>query len=300
MSKLNGFQVIERKLWQSVKSQAEITEKQLQGLADKFPMFDPVEIKVIYQPLLALLELKIAEQRKQNHQIQRWYPVIKAQPFIIGIAGSVAVGKSTMAELLVAMLKIALPKLSIELISTDSFLYNNAYLQEHSLMQDKGFPISYDTAKFVEFLKAFKQQSSDLKIPIYSHQTYDILADEQQAINKADVLIVEGINALQRIATDIMPIDLMDYKIYIDADESMIEKWFLERFEKLVLSAKPKTYYYQFKDDLPAGKLLARKTWANINVINLHRYIAPSINNADLVLIKEEKHHLKAVAFRKY
>lgn len=229
-------------------------------------------------------------------------------PFIIGIAGSVAVGKSTVARLLKELLARWPSSPKVELITTDGFLLPNSKLRRRRLMNRKGFPESYDSKALLKFLSAVKAGEPEVAAPLYSHLTYDVLKGETRTIRRPDILIFEGINVLQ--SSDLpkhgrtIPFisDFFDFSIYIDADERDIERWYVERFMSLreTAFANPKSFFHRYsKLSEDAAYAIAQGLWDNINAINLHQNILPTRPRADLVMRKGPDHLIEKVALRK-
>jgi type I pantothenate kinase len=229
-------------------------------------------------------------------------------PFVIGIAGSVAVGKSTTARVLKELLRRWPSSPKVDLITTDGFLHPNAVLERENLMQRKGFPESYDTGAILKFLSAIKAGQPNVKAPVYSHLVYDVVPNEYTIIDRPDILVFEGINVLQSrdLPADgkIVPMvsDFFDFSIYIDAEEKLINNWYVARFMRLRETAfrDPNSYFHRYasiSDDEALS--IAEGLWANINLKNLRQNILPTRPRADLILRKGPNHLIEQVALRK-
>jgi type I pantothenate kinase len=227
---------------------------------------------------------------------------------VIGIAGSVAVGKSTTARILKELLTRWPSSPKVDLVTTDGFLYPNAVLQRENLMQRKGFPESYDTGAILRFLAAIKAGQPDVKAPSYSHLVYDVLPNEYKIIDRPDILIFEGINVLQSrdlpAGGKIVPMvsDFFDFSIYIDADESRIHDWYVTRFMGLRETAfrDPNSFFHRYASISEEEALsIAEGLWQNINLKNLRENILPTRPRADLILRKGQNHLIEQVALRK-
>lgn len=274
---------------------------------------DPVdldEVRRIYLSVSRLLSAHVEssqllfEQRKQFLTLSDEAKT----PFVIGIAGSVAVGKSTTARILAELLARWPSSPKVDLITTDGFLYPNAVLTREKLMDRKGFPESYDTGALLRFLSAIKAGQPNVKAPTYSHLTYDVLPNNFQVIDRPDILIFEGINVLQSrsLPADgkIVPMvsDFFDFSIYIDAEEDLIHKWYVERFMRLRETAfkSPESYFNRYAAVSEKEALsIAEGLWRNINLKNLRQNILPTRPRADLILQKGENHLIETVALRK-
>ena len=227
----------------------------------------------------------------------------KRVPFVIGIAGSVAVGKSTVARLLKEMLSRWPSTPRVELVTTDGFLHPNAELERRGLMARKGFPESYDRKALLKFVADIKSGVGSVSAPIYSHLSYDI-TDQRVVVESPDVVIIEGLNVLQPPAPgqEVALSDYFDFKIYVDADVKHITKWFMRRFEKLREGAftNPASYFHRYAE-LPLEKALERagEIWQTINLPNLTENILPTRSRATLVLRKGEDHKVESVLLRK-
>lgn len=265
---------------------------EIKSLNDRISLED---VQDIYLPLIKLLQL-----RYQNHlewQMQKanfLHQKSERVPYIIGIAGSVAVGKSTIARLLSILLNKLLPDKRVELMTTDGFLYPNAELKRQGIMARKGFPESYDMEKLLQFMNDVKAGKSVVKAPTYSHQVYDVLPDQPLIIDHPDILIVEGINTLQLPSNQqIYVSDYFDTSLYVDADPQLIEKWYLQRFGMLLDTAftNPANYYYAYsKGPREKGVCDGQKVWQTVDLPNLTEYILPTRNRANFILHKTANH----------
>jgi type I pantothenate kinase len=229
-------------------------------------------------------------------------------PFIIGIAGSVAVGKSTTARILKELLRRWPSSPKVELVTTDGFLYPNEVLRAEGRMERKGFPDSYDAGAILNFLSSMKAGMSHVEAPVYSHLTYDVVAGEHVKIDRPDILIFEGINVLQvrDLPADGKAVpfvsDFFDFSIYIDADPVLIHKWYINRFMKLRETAfrDPQSFFHRYSQlSEEAALSIAEGLWTNINLKNLFENILPTRPRADLILRKGENHMIEEVALRK-
>lgn len=279
--------------------------KELQGINEDLTMREATEV---YLPLSRLLNLYVAARQRRNSVLQEFLGQNEHMPpFIIGIAGSVAVGKSTTARLLKALLSRWENHPKVELITTDGFLYPNKVLLEKGLMAKKGFPESYDMRRLVQFVSDVKACKRDVVAPVYSHLTYDI-TDEKKVVDLPDVLIIEGLNVLQSgidYVDDphrIFLTDFLDFSLYVDADSELIEHWYVQRFMKFRHGAftRPGSYfshYTQLSEQEASQK--ARNIWHSINGKNLAQNILPTRERAQLILEKGPNHCVERVHLRK-
>lgn len=229
-------------------------------------------------------------------------------PFIIGIAGSVAVGKSTTARILRELLTRWPASPKVDLITTDGFLLPNAQLREQNMMDRKGFPESFDRWAILEFLSRIKAGERKVRAPVYSHLVYDVVPDEYVEVDQPDILIFEGINVLQvsELPDDGNSVpfvsDYFDFSIYIDADEKIVEKWYVDRFMKLRDTAfrDPKSFFHRYSEiSEDAALAIALDLWESINLANLHQNILPTRKRADLILHKGPDHAVDKVTLRR-
>ncbi|WP_106404924.1 type I pantothenate kinase [Agrobacterium bohemicum] len=281
--------------------------KRLRSLNDPI---DLDEVKRIYLSLSRLLSTHVEASQvlfEQRNQFLNMAGVNKT-PFVIGIAGSVAVGKSTTARILKELLARWPSSPKVDLITTDGFLYPNEVLRRESLMERKGFPESYDIGSLLRFLSAIKAGQPDVMAPRYSHLTYDVVPNEFTTIDRPDILIFEGINVLQSrdlpAGGRIVPMvsDFFDFSIYIDADEPLIHNWYVNRFMNLRQTAfrDPSSYFNRYASiSEEAARAIAEGLWENINLKNLRQNILPSRPRADLILRKGQNHLIDTVALRK-
>jgi type I pantothenate kinase len=232
----------------------------------------------------------------------------RKMPYIVGVAGSVAVGKSTTARVLQALLARWSPRPKVDLITTDGFLYPNAVLERQGLMQKKGFPESYDLPTLLNFLSDIKAGRHQVRAPVYSHLTYDIVPGKWVEIDQPDILIVEGVNVLQtgRLPRDGKAVpfvsDFFDFSVYIDADVSVLREWYVKRFLALRDTAftDPKSYFHRYaplSDDEATATAIA--IWERTNLANLEDNILPTRPRATLILTKGADHVVEAVALRR-
>ncbi|HTJ58141.1 MAG TPA: type I pantothenate kinase [Devosiaceae bacterium] len=273
---------------------------------------DPIsfeEAEEIYLPLTRLLSLYVEAAQTLHSASTRFLGTEDRKvPYIIGVAGSVAVGKSTTARILTALLQRWKTSPKVDLVTTDGFLYPNAELEKRGIMNRKGFPESYDRTRFLGFLADIKSGKTNVSAPVYSHLVYDIVPGEQLVIDRPDILIVEGLNILQpgQLPRDGKPIlfasDFLDFSIYIDASEADLAQWFLERFFRLreTAFADPKSFFHRFSMmSEEEAKTFGRWVWDTINRPNLLQNILPTRSRADLILRKGSSHVVESVALRK-
>jgi type I pantothenate kinase len=275
--------------------------EQLKGLNDQIPF---EEAEQIYHPITRLINLYVAASQQLYRSAQTFTGSHEAKsPFIIGIAGSVAVGKSTAARLLQLLLSRWTNHRHVDLVTTDGFLHPNAVLQERGLMKKKGFPESYDIKRLLQFLTEVKAGKPEVAAPVYSHLVYDVIPDQAQIVRSPDILIVEGINVLQvSKEARVFVSDFFDFSIYIDADERDIENWYIERFRMLRDSAfrKPESYFHRYSTLTEEESVeTARQIWNEINAVNLRENILPTKGRARLLLQKGSDHEIANILLRK-
>jgi type I pantothenate kinase len=268
-----------------------------------------IEAEEIYLPLSRLISLYVEATQELHRASTRFLGTDDRKvPYIIGVAGSVAVGKSTTSRILRALLSRWPSSPKVDLVTTDGFLFSNAVLDELKLADRKGFPESYDRQALIRFLSDVKSGKPDCKVPVYSHLVYDVVPGEFVTVDRPDILIVEGLNILQpgELPKSGRPIvfasDFLDLSIFIDADEKDLTTWFMERFRRLRTTAfaDPKSFFHRFSQmSTEEAEAFGMWAWTEINLPNLRENIQPTRGRADLVLTKGPSHAIERVALRK-
>jgi type I pantothenate kinase len=308
---LSPYRHFTREEWAQLRADTPLTLtigdlKRLQSINDPISL---EEVIAIYLPLSRLLALYVAATQGLFKATQRFLGADDGKvPYIIGVAGSVAVGKSTTARVLQALLSRWPNTPKVDLITTDGFLLSNAQLERDDILDRKGFPESYDSARLLRFLSDVKAGRSHVEAPVYSHLTYDVVREETISVDRPDILIVEGVNVLlpSRLPRDGKETpfvsDFFDFSVYLHADEDQLEKWYVSRFMRLRSTAfrDPRSYFKKFSevgDD--EAEEVARSIWKRINLRNLHENILPTRARASLILTKGSSHRIEEVALRK-
>ncbi|MCT2119518.1 type I pantothenate kinase [Dietzia cinnamea] len=280
-----------------------LTEQDLEGLRGLGEHLDLDEIAEIYLPLSRLIHLQVSARQRlfQSTNLFLGETVDAPMPFVIGVAGSVAVGKSTSARVLRALLTRWDSHPRVDLVTTDGFLYPNRELQRRGLMHRKGYPESYDRRALLRFVTEVKSGAPLVRAPVYSHTKYDIVPSEHIEVKRPDILIVEGLNVLQT-GPRLMVSDLFDFSLYVDARIEDIEQWYIERFLELRSTSfsNPSSHFAHYADlSDQAARLAAREIWTSINRPNLVENILPTRPRATLVLRKNSDHSIQRLRLRK-
>jgi type I pantothenate kinase len=303
-----GYRTFDRDEWSALRATTPLSlrPEELEDLRSLNDRLDPDEVTDVYLPLSRLLNLRVAAAQALHRATDTFLgrPSQKV-PFIIGLGGSVAVGKSTTARVLQALLARWPDHPNVALVTTDGFLRPNKVLEERGIMDRKGFPESYDVRRLIRFLEEVKRGEPEVRAPVYSHVVYDVLEDEEQVLVEPDLVILEGLNVLQTGDggghESGFVSDWFDLSIYVDADEADIEEWYVERFFALRATAfTDETSYFRHFAVLSDEALTstARSIWAAINGPNLRENILPTRPRADVVLQKGADHAVQQVRLR--
>jgi type I pantothenate kinase len=308
---LSPYHVFSRTEWAGRRADTPmtLTQDEVSRLRSLHDRLDIREVEDIYLPLSRLLSMYVAATQRLFRAQQSFLGTEDSKmPYIIGIGGSVAVGKSTTARVLQALLARWPNVPKVDLVTTDGFLYPNAVLAREGLMERKGFPESYDLPALLRFLYDVKAGRRPTRAPVYSHLVYDVIANQWVEIDRPDILIVEGLNVLQTGHPPkdgkMIPYvsDFFDFSVYLDADENVLRNWYVDRFLTLRGTAfsDPKSFFHRYAtlSDEDAVET-ATSIWRRINLLNLHENILPTRQRADLILKKAESHLVEEVALRK-
>ncbi|WP_133405294.1 type I pantothenate kinase [Parashewanella tropica] len=301
----------QRQQWRSLRNSVPLTltEADLENLKGINERLSLAEVTDIYLPLSRLLNLIVQSKQQRSQVLDKFLDhVPQKTPYIISIAGSVAVGKSTTARILQALLQHWPEHPKVELVTTDGFLYPLKDLKERGLMQRKGFPESYDMKMLIDFISDVKSGKPKVKAPLYSHISYDRLPDSFLEVEQPDILILEGLNVLQTgLDTDTpdhrpFVSDFVDFSIYVDADYDLLKKWYVDRFLQFRSGAfANKNSYFNHYASLndAAATDIAENIWESINGPNLLNNILPTRERAHLILRKGQDHLMNQVLLRK-
>ncbi len=305
---LSPYRHFTRAEWAALRADTPLTLN-VEDLLKLQSMNDPIsveEVIAIYLPLSRLLALYVAATQGLFKATQRFLGAEDGKvPYLIGVAGSVAVGKSTTARVLQALLTRWPNTPKVELVTTDGFLYPNAVLAENGLMDRKGFPESYDGVALLHFLSEIKAGKRNVAAPVYSHLVYDVVPGQSVVVDRPDILIVEGLNVLlpNKLGKNIPFVsDFFDFSVYLHAEEADLERWYVARFMRLRETAfrDPRSFFRKYADLTDAeAERTARDIWTRINLRNLHENILPTQARASLVLTKDQSHRIEEVALRK-
>jgi len=279
--------------------------RSLRGINDRI---DLDEVVAVYLPLTRLLNLYVAATQQLHKASAAFLGTLAPKvPYVIGVAGSVAVGKSTFARILQALLARWPDHPKVDLVTTDGFLHPNRVLEERGIMNRKGFPESYDTKRLLQFLRELKSGAAAVQAPVYSHVVYDIVDGEEVTVHQPDILIIEGLNVLQigslaeGLPSEFVS-DYFDFSIYIDAEVADIEKWYVQRFLALRDSVfqNPDSFFRHYAElTQDEAEETARFIWREINGKNLRENILPTRERASLLLRKGADHRVASVALRR-
>jgi len=300
-----------RKQWAALRNSVPmtLTEEeiaQLKGINEDLSL---EEVAEIYLPLSRLLNFYISSNLRRQAVLEQFLGTDGQKiPYIISIAGSVAVGKSTTARVLQALLSRWPEHRKVELITTDGFLHPNAVLKERGLMKKKGFPQSYDMHRLVNFVSALKSGASQVTAPVYSHLVYDVIPDGDKVVHQPDILILEGLNVLQsgmdypHDPHHVFVSDFVDFSIYVDAPEELLQRWYINRFLKFRQGAftDPDSYFHHYAQlSEEEAVQIATGLWKEINWLNLQENILPTRERASLIMTKGGNHAVDRVRLRK-
>jgi type I pantothenate kinase len=274
--------------------------EELRGINERVSLDEVVQI---YLPLSRLLNLYVAATQNLRKTTDTFLGKLASQiPYVIGIGGSVAVGKSTTARIIQALLARWPNHPKVDLITTDGFLFPNRILQEKGLMRRKGFPESYDVKRLLQFMAAVKSGEAGIPAPVYSHQSYDIVPGLTQTVDHPDIVIVEGLNVLQTGGGRRFVSDFFDFSIYVDAEEDHIRQWYVDRFHTLrnTVFQDADAYFHRYAHlSTEEATATALQIWDDINGVNLRENILPTRERAQLILHKSANHSIHAVQLRK-
>lgn len=310
-SSYSPYAVFDRGSWRALAagSTLPLDEEELRSLATLGDRIDLDEVATVYLPLARLLSLHVAASRRLWAAQSEFLGDATAKvPFVIAVAGSVAVGKSTTARLLQTLLGATPEAPRVDLVTTDGFLWSNAVLESRGLLGRKGFPESYDRRALVRFLADVKSGRDEVFAPVYDHLSYDIVPEARQAVDRPDILVLEGLNVLQAgrrsdgTAPEVFLSDFFDFSVYVDAGEADIQRWYVERFLALRRTAFQDTsaYFHRFADLTDdQARETALGIWAAVNGPNLRSNIMPTRSRARLVLQKAADHSVRRVLLRK-